>query len=144
MVKFLFAHYILTLQRMGTSMSQSKVFVIWTNPLFIKSIRLVLKHPDILIVGATSNYPNASRRITKLQPDTVLVETTAQMQPEDVLRLLDTCPWNMRVMLLSLDDNHLRSYHREQRAVEHADDLLITILQDPTEREEERRNRLNN
>lgn len=113
-----------------------KVFVIWTNPLFFKSVGLLMKHPGISIVGSTTIYEKASRRIRRLQPDTILIEKTEQVNPQDVMALLDACFWKVRVMLLSLEDNQLKLYAREQKAVGHANDLLTYVLNDGGKSEE--------
>ena len=37
-------------------MSTQRVFIIWSYPLFHESVRLFLEHPDIKLVGATSDF----------------------------------------------------------------------------------------
>lgn len=109
-------------------MLSRKVFVIWTHPLFFKSVGLLMKHPEVSIVGSTTIYEKAARRISRLKPDTILIEKTDRVNPQDVMRLLDTCSWKVRVMLLSLEDNQLKLYAHEQKDMGGADDLLMNIL----------------
>ena len=51
-----------------------RVFVIWMNPLFHESVRLLLSHPDVEWVGATSDHAAAHEQIMKLRADTILIE----------------------------------------------------------------------
>ena len=111
-------------------MSSHQVFVIWKHPLFHESIRLLLKHPDITLVGSSSDYANAYQDILNLQPDTILMETVEKRHSDEVVKLLETCPWSLRVVLISLGDNQLSMYHREQKTVGKADDLLHLIISD--------------
>ena len=53
-----------------------RVFVIWTNPLFFDFVRLLLRHPAIELVGATSDHATSQSEIDRLRPDAVIVEKT--------------------------------------------------------------------
>ena len=109
-------------------MSGHQVFVIWKHPLFHESIRLLLKHPDISLVGSASDLANAYEEILSLQPGTILMEAVEKRHSDEVIDLLEICPWSLRVMLISLNDNQLSMYHREQKTVGKADDLLHLII----------------
>ena len=113
-------------------MSTLRVFIIWTHPLFHKSVCLLLKHPKIEIVGANSEYKNAHEEIIALQPDTIIVEEGGKDIPRDVMKYLETYPWNLRVTFLNLTDNQLNMYQHEQRTMGRAEDLLHLILSDTT------------
>jgi DNA-binding NarL/FixJ family response regulator len=109
-----------------------RVFVVWTHPIFHESVRLLLNHPDVELVGATSDYGAAQREILGLQPDTVLVEEPGGSLRAEVMGILEASPWSVRVIGLSLEDNSLSVYHREQRTVAQSDDLLQLVLSDPS------------
>ena len=109
-------------------MASHRVFVIWKHPLFHESVRLLLKHPAVTLVGSASNLATAYEEILSLQPETILMEAVEKRHSDEVVKLLETCPWSLRVMLISLDDNQLSMYHREQKTVGKADDLLHLII----------------
>ena len=109
-------------------MAVRRVFVIWTNPLFHESAVLLLKHPDIIIVGATADFTTAHEDIMRLQPDTILFEKTRAGFPVDVMGILEAETWDMRIIELSLDTNEMSLYHRERQTVMEAGDLLQFIL----------------
>ncbi len=109
-------------------MTSHQVFVIWKHPLFHESVRLLLKHPDVNLVGSSSDYTNAYEQIQSLQPDTILMEAAEKLYSDEVVKLLESCPWSLRVMLISLGDNQLSMYYREQKTVGKVDDLLHLII----------------
>lgn len=109
-------------------MAPRRVFVIWTHPLFHEFTRLLLAHPDVDLVGAAHNPATVHEEILKLQPDTILFERTSPTFPEYLIRLLGIDTWDMRLIGLSLEDNKVSLYHREQQAVVEAGDLLQYVL----------------
>lgn len=109
-------------------MAVRRVFVIWKNPLFHESARLLLKHPDITILGATANFTTAHEDITRLHPDTILFEKTSAGVPQDVMEILEMMTWDLRIIGLSLDNNEMSLYHREHQTVIEAGDLLQFVL----------------
>jgi DNA-binding NarL/FixJ family response regulator len=111
-------------------MATQRVFVIWTHPLFLVSVRLLLNHPNIELVGASSNYAAAQEELSSLQPDCVIVEEVESNLPAIEMDILKTSSWVVRLIGLNLDDNRLNVYHREQRSVVEAGDLLHLILND--------------
>lgn len=109
-------------------MAVRRVFVIWTNPLFHESVVLLLKHPDIIIVGAAADFTTAHEDIMRLQPDTILFERTRAGIPVDVMGILEVETWDMRIFELSLDTNEMSLYHRQHQTVIEAGDLLQFVL----------------
>jgi hypothetical protein len=112
----------------GEGIVVQRVFVVWTNPLFHESVRLILRHPNIQFVGANSDYTVAQKEIYILRPDTILIEETGIKETSDVMEVLGICPWNVLVVLLSLSENKFNVYHHEQRNLEQDSDLLQLIL----------------
>ena len=109
-------------------MAARRVFVIWSNPLFHESLRLLLNHPEVEWVGATSDHATAHDQIVSLFPDTILIEEEEESNASaETLEILGTGSADVRVIRLSLTDNELRIYHREQRTVGQAEDLLKLI-----------------
>ena len=109
-------------------MSTQKVFIFWVTPLFYESIYWLLKHPDIKLVGATSNYDTVSADLFQKKPDTILIEDTGKHHREMIMEYLDTLPWTVKIILLGLMDKKLIVYHHEQRLMVQTDDLLQLIL----------------
>lgn len=108
-----------------------RVFVIWTHQLFHESVRLLLNHPEVEWVGETSDHQAAQEEIIKLKPDTILIEEVEEIEgsvPSEEMQILETCHWDVRVIGLNLTNNKLSVYHREQRTVRQAEDLLRLIL----------------
>lgn len=112
-------------------MAFRRVFILWANPLFHESVRLLLDHPEVECVGETSDYAAGSDQILHLHPDTVLVEEVEGWIPVDVFKLLEKSRWTIRVVGLNLWDNQMRAYQRVQHTVGKVDDLLDMILSDP-------------
>jgi len=111
-------------------MAPRRVYLIWTHPLFHEAVRGLLKHPDVEWLGATSDPEVALKQIVELRPETVLIEELEGGIPPEALEILETCPWELRVVGLSLADNTLSVYHREQRTVAQPEDLLDLIRND--------------
>jgi len=109
-------------------MSTQKVFIFWVTPLFYESICWLLKHPDIKLVGATSNYATVPAELLQKRPDTILIEDTGKPHREMIMEYLDTLPWAIKIILLGLMDKNLIVYHHEQRSMVQTDDLLQLIL----------------
>ncbi len=109
-------------------MSTQKVFIFWVTPLFYESICSLLKHPEIKLVGATSDYATVPTDVVQKKPDTILIENTGQHHSEMIMEYLDTLPWAIKIILLGLTDNRLVVYHHEQRSMVQTDDLLQLIL----------------
>jgi len=109
-------------------MATRRVFVIWTHPLFHESVRLLLQHPDVEWAGATSDRVVAQAQIMSLRPDTILIEEEEGSDASaEALEILAASSADMRVVRLSLADNELKIYHREQRTVGRAEDLLHLV-----------------
>lgn len=113
-------------------MAIRRVFIIWSHPLSHESVRLLLNHPDVEIVGATADHLIAREEITRLQPDTIIVEVEEMTKgvPTEALALLESSPCVTRVIGFSLQDNRLSVYHREERTVARAEDLLGLVHND--------------
>jgi DNA-binding NarL/FixJ family response regulator len=108
-------------------MAIRRVFVIWTNPLFHESVRLLLAHPEVEWLGEASDYTTAHVNIADLHPDTVLVEASNDNLSQ-VLDLLTSSHGNVRIISLSLTNNELSLYQHQQQVVAKAEDLLTILL----------------
>jgi len=106
-----------------------RLYVVWTNPIFRDSVRLLLAHPKVDLAGTTSEYVAAKEAILNLRPDTILVEEIEGIVPTNLMEILDTNHFDIRLISVSLDDNRLKIFHRQQWNIVQAEDLLRLILQ---------------
>ncbi|GMR09316.1 MAG: hypothetical protein BMS9Abin28_0134 [Anaerolineae bacterium] len=116
-------------------MKARRVFVIWTHPLFLESVRLLLSKAQVELVGATSDHSQAHDQIVALGPEVVIVEHTdgEEQASQETIAILRA---GARVVRLGMADNEISLYSRERRTAVEADDLakLITgslIQEDP-------------
>ncbi len=109
-------------------MATRRVFVIWTHALFCAALRRILADPEIEWLGGTSDRAAAHDLIARLQPNTILIEEVeGSGVSAEALEILEASSADMRVIRLSLADNQLRVYHREQRTLGQAEELLRLI-----------------
>ncbi|MES0339270.1 MAG: hypothetical protein ABUK16_03910 [Anaerolineales bacterium] len=109
-------------------MKISIVFVIWTNPLFLESIRALLNHPEIQLVGDSSDFSQAQKEITSLRPNVVIIEGNPDGNPIDseTLPILKSGP---RVIQMNMGDNEINIFQHQHRTLADAKDLLTMILE---------------
>ncbi len=106
-----------------------RLFIIWTSPIFRDSVHLLLDHPEVEWLGATSDLVSAHVDIQRLQPDVIVVEEVDGGLPAKLIGLLETETCLQRLVSISLEDNRLQIYSHENWAVGEAGDLLRLILQ---------------
>lgn len=111
-------------------MAFRSVFLLWKHELFHESVRRLLQHPEVEIVGSTCDYNTARDQILALRPDAVLIEETTGEETYSLLAHKQGISWNLRMFSLNMEDNHLRSLEVKLGEVEQADDLLKRILQE--------------
>jgi DNA-binding NarL/FixJ family response regulator len=116
----------------GGIVAVRRVFIVWARPLFYEALRALLESPDIQIVGAGSEHDATESHIHSFQPDTIILEETEDtpITNTDISRLLETSATSLRVVRLSLEDNLLWMYHREQRTLQQPEDLLQLIREE--------------
>ena len=108
-------------------MQIKRVFVIWAHPLFLESVRLLLKQAQVELVGSTSDHDAARTQIEAQAPDVVIIEQTdgEKQASLETISILQAGP---RVVRLSMDNNEISLYSREHRTVMQADDLANLIV----------------
>lgn len=109
-----------------------KVLLMWVNPLFYETVRLLLAHPAVTVEGVPANGADVRSKLDSLRPDIIIFEAIGNHLTLDteVLQILGTSDWEPRIIRLSLQDNELWLYRRELQIVEQAEDLLQMILRD--------------
>lgn len=111
-------------------MSMQRVFIIWSNPLFRESVRLLLNHPDIEIIGAATDFTDAQDEILHLEPDTLIVEDIGGGTHAEALAILECNHFVKRIIGFSLDDNKVSVYRRDEITAVRAEDLLSLVYSD--------------
>lgn len=108
-------------------MKARRVFVIWTHPLFLESVSLLLSKAQVELVGATSDHSQAHDQIVALAPEVVIVEHTngEEQASQETIAILRA---GARVVRLSMDDNEISLYSHERRTAMQADDLANLIV----------------
>jgi DNA-binding NarL/FixJ family response regulator len=111
-------------------MADHQVYVIWANPLFRDSLRQLLDHEDILWVGASSDFTDAVEGISRLRPDTILIEEAeGKTTMSAFMKIVEQINWNLRVIGVSLNDNEMSIYEHAQQTVGNSEDLIRLIIQ---------------
>ncbi|MGB7093935.1 MAG: hypothetical protein WBD62_04740 [Anaerolineales bacterium] len=110
-------------------MATQRVYVIWTHPLFHDSLRQLLDHTEINWVGAASDFTIAVEEISRLHPDTILIEELeGETTTSAFMEIVEKFQWNLRVVGISLNDNQLSVYQHAQQTVGQPEDLIRLIL----------------
>jgi hypothetical protein len=106
-----------------------RVFIAWSHSLFYGSVRLLLEHPEIQIVGSSPAAETPWSEISHLHPDTIVVERTGDEGENEI------CPeehldWESgtRIIRVGLQDNNAQVCRCEQHTLEQAEDQLHLIL----------------
>lgn len=111
-------------------MADHKVYVIWVNPLFHDSLHKLLDRTEIKWIGASSDFSIAVNEISRLQPDTILIEEgNDQTTTSSFMKIVEQFQWDLRVVGVSLEDNQLSIFQHAQQTVGQPDDLVRVILQ---------------
>ncbi len=110
-------------------MTTRRVYVIWSHPLFLDALRMLLKHPEIEVIGDHAENPAILEKLDKLQADVVVVEDDAPEHARRALAMLEMSRRNLRIIRLNLQDNRMGVYAAELGMLEHADELLNIILE---------------
>lgn len=106
-----------------------RIFIIWNHPLFYESIRLSLQNSSVECIGAYQSIDEAFIQIAKLHPDTILIEEIESGDTSArVIELIEASSIDIRVFRLNMNNNELKIYHREQKFVMQAGDLVHLIL----------------
>lgn len=106
-----------------------RLVLIWSNPLFRDSAQALLKHPEIEWVAVTSDHVSALKLIEERRPDTILVEIIDDTPPRDLIELVTSLDFNVRLISASLTRNRLRIFDHDQQTLVHAEDLLYLVFQ---------------
>jgi DNA-binding NarL/FixJ family response regulator len=112
--------------------NMQRVFIAWSHALFRHSVYLLLDHPRLTVVGDSQSLEEtAQAELESLHPDTIIVEVPEAESSECMAalqQLTQFCHWNPRLICVSLQDNTVWTYRRQQYMLEESQDLLHLIL----------------
>jgi DNA-binding NarL/FixJ family response regulator len=110
-------------------MAIRRVFIAWSHSLFYGSVRLLLNHPAIEIVGSGQDSETIWNEVINLRPDTVIVERTGEVgetaASHQAFRAWDS---GTRIIRVGLENNIAQVCRCEQHTLEKAEDLLQLVL----------------
>lgn len=106
-----------------------RIYIVWVHPLFCDTVRLLLTHPLIEIVGLSNDYEIAAKHVAELVPDTVIIEDTEESAVTRIKlsEVIGHFPETERIIRLSLKDNELWEYRHERQSITNIEDFLRII-----------------
>lgn len=113
-------------------MSARRVCVIWYNPLFLDSLRVLLRHPEIEWVGvlnAQAGEPTETiaEKVKQLRPDIILMEWEEEGKGKKAAEILELIPGNLKIISLTLQNNTVRLYVAAEETLTQMDELIQWI-----------------
>jgi DNA-binding NarL/FixJ family response regulator len=108
-------------------MADRRVFIAWSHSLFYGSVRLLLQHPDIEIIGANAESETLWHEVNIFRPDTIIIERRGTGD-SIMLGPQTGDSWHPRIIHAGLHDNTAHVCRCEQHILEQADDLLRIVL----------------
>ncbi len=111
-------------------MAVRRVFIAWSHSLFYESVRLLLNHPEVEIVGSASEVEIVWPDVIELRPDTIVIERNGEESETaasaNILPIWKSSAWNPRIIQVGLQDNIVQVYRRKQHIL--PADLAPTII----------------
>lgn len=111
-------------------MTGRRIYVISSHPLLLKSLRVLLNHPEIEWVGLATDFVDLTAQISALQPDVILLEGEEIENAKRALQILATNHRNLRIIGLNMLDNEMSVFEAGQGVINKTDDLLRLILKE--------------
>jgi len=110
-------------------MSNCRVFILTSHPLFAESVETLLREqPGLEIVGVGGLSPDVFIRLRDIAPDVVVIGASGEDQEGLVGRLFQELP-GVKAVGLNLDDNRIHIYYRQIKVGRQVEDLVAAIRQ---------------
>jgi len=110
-------------------MAVRRVFIAWSHSLFHGSVRLLLNHPEIEVIGACLGSEIIWSEVISLHPDTIIIERGGEGGENAVgLEAFPACESGMRFVQVGLEDNTAWVCRCEPHVIEQAQDLVLLVL----------------
>lgn len=104
-----------------------RILLVSSHTLFAEGVRSLLAgHAGLEIVGAVADAPEAVQHITESPPDVVIVDDDGNIRGTDFVALLDD-NHDLRVVVVTLADDRVHLYRREQSTQSGVDGLIEAI-----------------
>lgn len=110
--------------------AKRRVFIVWANPLFVSSLKLLLQHPEIEWAGSAVDDEDLPVKIAAIQPDAVLVEGVDENYVHQVTSILGYSRGSLRVIGLNLLDNQITVCNIGQDELIDKNDLIRLVLKE--------------
>ena len=111
-------------------MDHPRIFLICVNRLVCEAVHMVLRREGFNLVGLETDPRAALEQVRALTPDVVVVEGSGDGMDAGLLAELAQLAFekeNLRIIRISLVDEHLHIYHQEQRRMVTTQDLVTAI-----------------
>ena len=106
-----------------------RVYLIFRNQLFSDAVRAVLRtHPEIELVGATSEPEHVTTDVVALTPDVILLEETGGGAAMSDVHALLSSPILYRLITLRLDEDGMHVWSQTWRQTARTQDLVQAII----------------
>jgi len=109
-------------------LAAQRVYIIWKNPIFRDSVQVLLRHPGLEWVGSTPSQQTAEEEIPILQPNTILLEQNNAIRNNEIWDLFQGRSDCIRLVEISLEDNQVVLFCRQERDIFQENELLELIL----------------
>ncbi len=111
-------------------MDRPRIYLICVNRLVCEGVRMVLRRKGFNLVGLETDPQAALVQIRELDPDVVVVENKGDSTDAKLMTKLVALAYekgNLRIIHISLANENLHIYHREQRRMLTTQDLITAI-----------------
>jgi len=116
----------------------SRVYLVFRNQLFSDAVHAVLRtHPEIELVGATSEPEQVVTDVAALTPDVILLEETGGKPVMSEVHTLLSSPIPCRLITLRLDEDGMHVWSQTWRRTVQTEDLVHAIVTANTTRANE-------
>lgn len=106
-----------------------RILMLSSHPLFSQGVESLLRRePELEIVGRETDVDKAIERIKELRPDVVIVDSgDPEIDAESLMGYLLQHKLGVNVVGLSLANNTIAVYRKEQIAIAAVEDLIKVI-----------------
>ena len=106
-----------------------RVYLVFRNQLFSDAVHAVLQtHPEIELVGATSEPEQVTADVAALTPDVILLEETGGRPVMSEVHTLLSSPIPYRLITLRLDEDGMHVWSQTWRRTVQPEDLVQAIV----------------
>jgi hypothetical protein len=101
-----------------------KIYLIWQHALLRESVEAILQQSGLALAGSGPDLPGEAE-LQAQQPDVIIFEEQPGLT-EQFLTRLSASP-SPRLICISMDNNKLYIYQRQERDLHHMQDLVAAV-----------------